>query len=63
MILIYAGQRVDLLSVFGAKEAAAIVTRLQYCDRLLNEAIAMSGGISKRPEDDWAEAPGGMRHV
>lgn len=60
VVLVYAGQRADLLTVYGQKEAAAIVARLQYCDRLLNEAIAMSGGISKRPEDDWTAAPGGI---
>lgn len=60
VVLVYAGQRADLLTVYGQKEAAAIVARLQYCDRLLNEAIAMSGGISKRPEDDWNAAPGGI---
>lgn len=60
VVLLYAGQRIDLLTVYGQKEAAAIVARLQYCDRALNEAIAMSGGISSRPEDDWNQSPGGI---
>ena len=60
VVLVYAGHRADLLTVYGQKEAAAIVARLQYCDRSLNEAIAMSGGISKRPEDDWNQTPGGL---
>lgn len=60
VILAYAGQRVDLASVYGQKQAAAIVARLQLCDRLLFEAIKMSGGISQKPGDDWTDAPGGL---
>ena len=62
VVLIYAGQRVDLLTVYGQKEAAAIVARLQYCDRALNAALSMNGGNRQRPEDEWADVPGGMRH-
>lgn len=62
VVLVYAGHRVDLLTVFGQRDAAAIIARLQYCDRCLNEALAMGGGIPKRPEDEWNDAPGGVHH-
>ena len=59
--LSYAGHRVDLLTVFGQKEATAIAARLQYCDRCLNEAVHMGGGINQHAEDDWNDVPGGLR--
>lgn len=61
--LSYGGHPVILLDVYGPKEATAIVARLTYCDRALNEAIGMAGGITDRPEDDWTDAPGGISHA
>lgn len=60
VVLVYAGQRRDLLTVYGQKDAASIVARLQYCDRCLNEAMRMGGGIHERPEDEWNDVPGGL---
>lgn len=61
VVMVYAGQRRDLLTVYGQKEASAIVARLQYCDRCLNEAMRMGGGIHQRPEDEWNDVPGGLQ--
>ena len=60
LVLVYAGHRVDLSTVWGQSEAAAIVARLQYCDRCLDKALEMGGGVPKSPEDEWNESPGGM---
>jgi len=60
VVLLYAGHRRDLLSVYGQKDATAIVARLQYCDRCINEAARMGGGIKQRPEDEWNDEPGGI---
>lgn len=60
IVLVYAGHRVDLMTVHGQKQAAAIIARLQYCDRRLNEAVRMGGGINQRVDDDWINAPGGL---
>lgn len=60
LVLVYAGHRIDLTTVYGPSEAAAIVARLQYCDRCLDKALEMGGGVPKRPEDEWNDAPGGM---
>lgn len=60
LVLVYAGHRVDLTTVWGQSEAAAIVARLQYCDRCLDKALEMGGGAPKRPEDEWNDAPGGI---
>ena len=60
VVLSYAGHRRDLLTVYGQKEAVAIVSRLQYCDHRLNEAANMSGGASQTPDEDWNHAPGGL---
>jgi len=61
VVLKQAGQRRDLLTVFGPWEAQAILARLQYIDRVLDAAIKMGGGVPNRPEDDWDDAPGGMQ--
>lgn len=63
VVLAYAGHRVDLLSVYGQKPAAAIIARLQFCDRRLNEAVKMGGGINSSPQDEWNEGPGGLSDV
>ncbi len=62
IVLVYAGQRRDLLTVYGQKEAIAIVTRLQYCDGRLNEATSMSNGGGQTPQEDWDDAAGGLHH-
>lgn len=61
VVLVYAGHRRDLLTVYGQKEANAIVTRLQYCDRRLNEAINMGSG-GQTPDEEWDNAAGGLHH-
>ncbi|MGO4809410.1 hypothetical protein AB4156_07385 [Cupriavidus sp. 2MCAB6] len=63
VVLVHAGHRVDLLTVYGRQESTAIVARLQYCDRRLNEAAKMGGGINQHPEDEWEDAPGGLGDV
>lgn len=60
VVLLYAGYRVDLVDVFGQKEAAAIVARLQYCDRRLNDATGAANGVAHSPADDWDHVPGGL---
>lgn len=45
----YAGQRIDLLSVYGPKDANAIVARLQFVDALLDRAQGRSGGYRSDP--------------
>ncbi|UTH37257.1 hypothetical protein NLY39_03590 [Pseudomonas sp. KHPS1] len=61
VVLLYAGHRVDLLTVYGKQQAEAVVARLQYCDRLLDqEARRGNGGESHRARGDWHSAPGGL---
>jgi hypothetical protein len=56
-----AGHRIDLLTVFGPVDAAAILARLLYLDRELDAAISRGKGVRQRAEDDWDEAPGDVR--
>ena len=60
VLLSYAGHRRDLLTVYGQKEAVAIVKRLQHCDSRLNEAAKMNGGTSHTPDGEWGVPPGGL---
>lgn len=61
VVLSYAGHRVDLLTVYGLPQAAAVVARLQYCDRLLDqEAKRGNGGEAPHAREEWHSAPGGL---
>ncbi|MFG0542151.1 hypothetical protein ACF8EA_18490 [Pseudomonas sp. YQ_5] len=61
VVLSYAGHRIDLLTVYGLPQAAAVVARLQYCDRLLDqEAKRGNGGEAPPAGNEWADAPGGL---
>ena len=53
----YPGQRNDLMDVYGPKDAAAIVGRLQACDAWLN-AQASGEGFATRAQDQWKKQPG-----
>ncbi|MCY1382789.1 hypothetical protein D9M69_708470 [compost metagenome] len=61
VVLVYEGHRVDLLSVFGRQQAAAVVARLQYCDRQL-EQESKNVGAADNPHAgaDWHQSPGGL---
>lgn len=41
VVMIYGTRRVDLLQVYGIKDAEAVLQRLALCDGLLDEAIGM----------------------
>lgn len=61
VVLVYAGHRVDIAEVYGIKEAGAIIDRLNYCDRVLDQALNMGGGVKPEPRDDWPKGgPGGL---
>ncbi len=54
----YLGQRHDLMTVYGHKEALAIQAELAAADQIM-DGIARKGlGITLRPDDDWSEQPG-----
>lgn len=63
VVLAYAGHRRDLAAVYGPTEAMAVIARLQYCDRVLNEAMRMGGGVGQRPQDEWQSAPGDLPNL
>jgi hypothetical protein len=64
VVMIYAGHRVDFMSVYGPQRAANIVARLQYCDRRLDEAAKKGGsGFNPHADNDWHESPGGLGDV
>lgn len=60
VVLVYAGHREDVLTVFGQRDAVAVLQRLQYCDRCLDKALAMGRGVPHRAEDEWDQTPGGI---
>lgn len=55
----YFGQRHDLLTVRGRKEAARITSRLQACLEI-NRARAGKGGSATRPGQQWTRSSGGV---
>lgn len=52
--------RVDLCSVYDAKEAAAILNRLVYCDRVLNQQLGVGGGFSRSADDQFGPDAGDL---
>lgn len=57
----YMGQRNDILTVFGKKEALAIAARLKAIDDVLNANSGRSEGISLTPEDEWDDNAGDIQ--
>lgn len=56
----YVGQRNDVLTVFGPKEAMAIVTRLNACDSVLDALARRGQGTPLTPADEWGDQPGAI---
>ena len=56
----YLGQRNDVLTVYGHKEALEILNRLKACDEVLDGEIHMGDGTALDPEDQWTDQPGGI---
>ncbi|AXM99098.1 hypothetical protein DVB73_20825 [Pseudomonas plecoglossicida] len=64
VVLVYAGHRIDLLTVYGRSHAAAIVARLQHCDQLLDaEAKRIGAGENPHIVGEWHQTPGGLKDV
>ncbi|MCY1435316.1 hypothetical protein D9M71_514060 [compost metagenome] len=60
VVLEYAGHRIDVLSVYGRKQAESILARLQYCDQLLDEEAKRVGSRSTNPHAsaEWHKSAG-----
>jgi hypothetical protein len=54
----YLGQRNDIVTIYGQKEAAAIATRLKACDDVLDAFARRGHGTPLAPEDEWGDQPG-----
>lgn len=53
----YFGQRNDVITIYGRKEATAIHQRLNACLQIM-KARAGNGQTATRPQDHWAPTPG-----
>lgn len=60
IVLEYLGQRNDLLTVYGRKEALAILARLKAVDEAVDRHAATGAQTLFTPRDEWAEQPGGI---
>jgi hypothetical protein len=56
----YLGQRNDVLTVYGPKEAMAIVTRLNACDNVLDALARRGQETPLTPADEWGDQPGAI---
>lgn len=54
----YVGQRNDLLTVFGAKDAQAVLARLKAIDEVLDAVMRKGHGTPLSPQQEWGEQPG-----
>lgn len=60
IVLEYLGQRNDLLTVYGRKDALAILARLKAVDETVDRQAITGEQTLFRPRDEWAEQPGGI---
>lgn len=58
VVFLYAGQRNDVLTVFGLKEANAVMARLQACDAALDAEAKLGDGLALGPDQQWGDQPG-----
>ena len=56
----YLGQRNDIMTVYGQKEAVAIATRLKACDDVLDAFARRGQGTPLTPTDEWGDQPGAI---
>lgn len=56
----YLGQRNDVMTVFGQKEAVAIAARLQACDNVLDAFARQGHGTPLAPAQEWPTQPGAI---
>jgi hypothetical protein len=54
----YVGQRNDVLTVFGQKEALAVAARLKACDGACDAQAKLGDGLALGPQDQWGDQPG-----
>ena len=54
----YLGQRNDLMTVYGQKEAVAIAMRLKACDEVLDALMQRGHGTPLDPGKEWSHQPG-----
>jgi hypothetical protein len=54
----YLGQRNDLMTVYGQKEAVAVAMRLKACDDVLDALMQRGHGTPLDPGKEWSDQPG-----
>lgn len=59
----YLGQRHDLLTIYGRKEASAVVARLQACDEIIEARLRQGRGAAIDPADQWGHQPGDIGDI
>ena len=56
----YLGQRNDLMTVYGQKDAVAVATRLKACDDVLDAFMQRGHGTPLDPGKEWSQQPGAI---
>lgn len=56
----YLGQRDDFMTIYGEKEAVAVVARLKVCDDVLDALSRHGQGTPLTPEGEWGDQPGAI---
>lgn len=54
------GERYDILTVYGEKNAKAIQARLKACDAVVDGAQHGDGGIALSPDTEWGAVAGSL---
>jgi hypothetical protein len=56
----YLGQRNDLMTVYGQKDAVAVAMRLKACDDVLDALMQRGHGTPLDPGKEWSQQPGAI---
>jgi len=54
----YLGQRNDIATIFGQKQAIALAARLKAVDEVMDAQAKMGDGTPLSPDDQWDDQPG-----
>ena len=55
IVFVYEGQRQDVVTVFGRKEAQAVLDRFIRIDQIMNNEIGMGDEAASHPHDQWGD--------
>lgn len=60
LIFEYLGQRHDVMTIYGQKQALRVLSRMKICDEMMDMALGKGDGGALTPQEQWSDQPGGI---